>query len=168
MDLMELSNQLDRAIAIAVKAHSGQRDKAGTVYIVHVMRVMLACNDPISMQAAVLHDVVEDTTITLEDLICSGIHPEAVEAVKLLTRENQDSGSVQYADYVIRISANPIAKAVKLLDLQDNYRLDRVALRPENYEEDLSRVQKYILSYHYLSDRMGVDEYRRQMTKLAD
>jgi len=163
----DATSQLERAITIAMKAHSGQRDKAGSAYVLHVLRVMLALEDPIAMQAGVLHDVVEDTPVTLEDLVSGGIHPAACEAVRLLTRESQHSDPIQYAEYVIRISSNPIAKAVKLSDLHDNYRLDRVALRSSHQEEDLHRIQKYILSYQYLSDQIGVDEYRTRMSSLV-
>ena len=163
----DVASQLEQAIMIAVKAHSGQRDKAGAAYVLHVLRVMLVLDDPIAMQAGVLHDVVEDTPTTLEDLSSGGIHPDACEAVRLLTRESQHSDPIQYAEYVIRISANPIAKAVKISDLHDNYRLDRVALRSLHHAEDVHRIQKYVLSYQYLSDQIAVDEYRTRMSSLV-
>jgi (p)ppGpp synthase/HD superfamily hydrolase len=164
---LDAAEQIEQAISIALEAHRGQRDKAGQAYSLHVLRVMLAVEDPIAMQAAALHDVLEDTPVKLEYLIDRGIHPRACEAVRLLTRESQDSDPIQYAEYVIRISSDPIAKAVKLADLQDNYRLDRVALRSLNQGEDLHRIQKYILSYHYLSEQISVDEYRKRMCSLV-
>ncbi len=164
--MLDAASQVEQAISIAVRAHCGQRDKAGAAYILHVLRVMLALDDPIAMQAAVLHDVVEDTSTTVEDLVLGGIHPKACEAVRLLTHDSQDSHPVQYAEYVIRISADPIAKAVKLSDLHDNYRLDRVAMRSSHQAADILRIQKYILSYHYLSDKITANEYRARMKSL--
>ncbi|MCY2974155.1 MAG: GTP pyrophosphokinase [Planctomycetota bacterium] len=164
---LDAASQIEQAIKIAVGAHSGQRDKAGAAYILHVLRVMLALDDPIAMQAAALHDVVEDTPTTVEDLLLGGVDPRACEAVRLLTHDSQDSHPVLYAEYVIRISADPIAKAVKLSDLHDNYRLDRVAMRSLHQAADLLRIQKYILSYQYLSDQIAADEYRLRMSLLA-
>lgn len=164
---LDAASQIEQAIKIAVGAHSGQRDKAGAAYILHVLRVMLTLSDPIAMQAAVLHDVVEDTPTTVEDLAHSGVHPKACEAVRLLTHDSQDSHPVAYAEYVIRIGANTIAKAVKRADLHDNYRLDRVVLRSSHQAADLLRIQKYILSYQYLSDQITADEYRERMGSLA-
>jgi len=157
------ARQLEQAIAIAVNAHRGQRDKSGAAYVLHVLRVLLNFDDPVAMQAAVLHDVVEDTPITIDELAGAGIHSQAVHAVELLTRQTQDSNPEKYAEYVIRIKSNTIARSVKLADLRDNYRIDRVAFRPAQTQEDLHRIQKYLLSYQFLTDQIDIAEYRARM-----
>jgi len=163
----QFAGQLEKAIEIAVNAHCGQRDKSGAAYILHVLRVLLDSNDPIAMQAAVLHDVVEDTNVKPSDLIQAGIHPEAIHAIDLLTRQTQNSDPLQYADYIVRIKSNAVAKSVKLSDLRDNYRLDRVALRSDQTDEDVERIQKYVLSYQFLTDQIDLQEYHNRMSNLS-
>lgn len=153
---------VERAIALAVRFHLGQRDKAGAPYLLHLFRVALQAEDPISQQAALLHDVIEDSEATLRDLVSAGISPEAVEAVSLLTHDLSES----YADYVVKIKNNPIATQVKLLDLHDNYRLDRVAYRSDHVREDATRIQKYILSKQFLQDEISKDVYLKAMAVL--
>lgn len=115
---------MESAILLATAAHAGVTDKTGREpYIFHPLRVMLAVpRDPIIRAVAVLHDCVEDTTVTLKDL--AEDYPEAVvEAVDALTKRE---GEV-YRDYIARVAANDIARLVKLTDLADNldpYRLE--------------------------------------------
>lgn len=77
---------LEKAIEIAAKAHAGQLDKGGEPYILHPLRVMLRMNDNLERMAAVLHDVVEDSDITLEKLSEEGFSAEVIEAVAALTK----------------------------------------------------------------------------------
>jgi len=110
------------AMKIAYDAHHGQTDKAGIPYIFHPLHLAEQMPDEISCCAALLHDTVEDTDVTLEML--SSRFPEAVvEAVRLLTHEN----GTDYYDYVRRIRSNPIAMKVKLADLQHNSDTSRFA-----------------------------------------
>ncbi len=153
------AQQLETAIRIAVLAHQGQRDKSGQPYVLHVLRVMLNTSCSLAKQAAVLHDTVEDTSTTMSDLAQSGIASQALEAVRLLTHNDGSS----YADYVCRLKPNPIAREVKLADLNDNYRLDRVAYRAEHAAQDALRIQKYILTRQYLCDELTEVEYRSRM-----
>ena len=104
-----------RAMQIAYEAHHGQADKAGVPYIFHPLHLAETMEDEISCCVAILHDTVEDTHITLEDLAAE-FPPEVVEAVRLLTHEE---GS-DYFDYVRRLRSNPFAKNVKLADLAHN------------------------------------------------
>lgn len=111
-----------RAMQIAYEAHHGQVDKAGVPYIFHPLHLAEAMEDEICCCVAILHDTVEDTHITLEDLAAE-FPPEVVEAVGLLTHEE----GTDYFDYVRRIRSNPIAKNVKLADLAHNSNATRFA-----------------------------------------
>lgn len=111
-----------RAMQIAYDAHHGQTDKAGVPYIFHPLHLAEAMEDEICCCAALLHDVVEDTAVTLEDL-AAVFPPEVVEAVAVLTHEE----GTDYFDYVRRIRSNPIALKVKLADLAHNSDTTRFA-----------------------------------------
>ena len=109
---------LNEAITLAVSAHAGQTDKAGEPYILHVLRVMLAQKDVETMTVAALHDVVEDTDITISDLQEAGWSTRVVAAVDALThRDGED-----YFDFTRRAASNELARPVKIADLRDNLR----------------------------------------------
>jgi guanosine-3',5'-bis(diphosphate) 3'-pyrophosphohydrolase len=127
---------LEKAIEIAVKAHAGQLDKAGQPYILHPLRVMLAVESPHERIAAILHDVVEDTGISFEDLADENFPVEVIEAVRALTKEPGES-RIEAAQRAVR---NPIARAVKLADVADNMNLSRIA---EPTEKDRERLREY-------------------------
>jgi hypothetical protein len=109
-------DQEARAEAIATIAHRGQLDKLGARYIDHPARVAESFDKLLEHCAAWLHDVLEDTSVTADDLLDAGIMPEIVDVVILLTR----SPDVSYAEYYSRIRENPAALAVKLADIEDN------------------------------------------------
>ena len=111
-----------RAMQIAYDAHHGQTDKAGVPYIFHPLHLAEAMENEICCCTALLHDVVEDTAVTLEEL-AAVFPPEVVEAVALLTHEE----GTDYFDYVRRIRSNPIALKVKLADLAHNSDTTRFA-----------------------------------------
>jgi (p)ppGpp synthase/HD superfamily hydrolase len=111
-----LSPTLEDAIALASQAHRGQVDKAGKPYILHPLRVMLRQEAEAAQIVAVLHDVLEDTGVTLEGLRAAGYRPEICEAVDCLTRRPDEP----YDIMISRVAANPLARAVKLADLEDN------------------------------------------------
>ena len=104
-----------KAMIIAYRAHHGQIDHGGVPYIFHPLHLAEQMDDEATTCAALLHDVVEDTSVTLEEL---AVHfpSEVVDAVALLTH----SSDVPYLDYVQKIKDNPIARAVKLADLHHN------------------------------------------------
>jgi (p)ppGpp synthase/HD superfamily hydrolase len=129
---------LERAIAIAAMAHEGQVDKAGMPYLLHPLRMMLSVNTLEARITAVLHDVVEDTTVTLEQLRAEGFASEVLEAVEALTKRPGEEND--YDAFIRRVAPNPLAREVKLADLRDNCDLSRIA-RPT--EKDLRRVEKY-------------------------
>ena len=111
-----------RAMQIAYSAHHCQVDKAGVPYIFHPLHLAEQMDEEISCCAALLHDTVEDTEITLEDLAAE-FPAEVVEAVGLLTHAE----GTDYFDYVRRIRSNPIAMKVKLADLSHNMDAARFA-----------------------------------------
>lgn len=104
-----------KAMCLAYRAHHGQLDYNGVPYIFHPIHLAESMDDEISCCVALLHDTVEDTLITLEDL--KEVFPQEVtDAVMLLTHED----GVDYFDYVRAIRENPIARKVKLADLAHN------------------------------------------------
>jgi (p)ppGpp synthase/HD superfamily hydrolase len=129
-------SDLNNAIQIAATAHSGQTRKNGTPYILHPLRVMLRQSSEQAMIVAVLHDVVEDTEVTMEKLVAAGFAPAVIEALGLLTHAE----STAYEAYVQAIASNELARSVKLADLEDNMNLSEI---PEVTDEDLTRTAKY-------------------------
>lgn len=127
---------LEKAIAIAAQAHQGQKDKVGAPYILHPLRMMLKMDDEKEMIAAILHDVVEDTDWTLRDLAKEGFSEEVLEAVDRLTRRAEES----YEEFIERIKPNPIARNVKLADLEDNMDIRRFG---NMRDRDVERLKKY-------------------------
>lgn len=138
-----MSGTIERAIAIAAMAHEGQVDKAGAPYVFHPLRMMLSVGTPEARMAAVLHDVVEDTSVTLEQLRAEGFPQEVIEAVEALTeREGED-----YEAFIRRVAPNSIARQVKLADLRDNCDLSRIA---QPTAKDYERIEKYRRAIAYL------------------
>lgn len=127
---------LEDAVALAARAHAGQLDKAGEPYLLHPLRVMLAVATPEERMAAVLHDVVEDTSVTLEELRVSGYPEVVVRALEALTRRPGETR----LESARRAAADPVALAVKLADNADN--LDPTRLR-EPGPADLDRMEQY-------------------------
>lgn len=125
-----------KAMKIAYAAHHGQVDKAGIPYIFHPIHLAEQMEDEISCCVALLHDVVEDTDITLEAL-APDFPREVIAALKLLTHK----ADTDYIDYVRAIKADPVAVQVKLADLAHNSDLSRCAGTPLS-EEVLSRLQQ--------------------------
>ena len=127
---------LDRAIELAKQHHEGQTDKAGKPYIEHPLRVMNQVESEEEKIVAVLHDIVEDTDISLNDLRNEGFSEEVVSAVECLTKQDGEN----YDSYIERISFNPLAVKIKLADLEDNRDLTRL---PQVTDKDLERLEKY-------------------------
>lgn len=150
---------LEKAIELAARAHAGQRDKSGSAYVLHPLRMMMRQQSEDAMIVAVLHDTVEDTDLTMDDLRKAGFSEHVLEAVRLVTRDEKDS----YADFVAKCAAHPLARAVKLADLEDNSRLDRNLLRPGSLKRDLKRIARYKLSYKFLTGEFSERQYREAM-----
>lgn len=137
-------SKLEKAIKIALDAHAGQVDRVGQPYVLHVLRVMLAGCDEDAMIVGVLHDVIEDTTHTLEDLHKAGFGPRVIEAVDALTRRDDET----YGAFIERASHNPLAARVKLADLRDNMDITRLG---DLNDEDAARLQRYLKAWHKLN-----------------
>ena len=125
-----------RAMKLCFAAHRDQTDKSGMPYVFHPFHLAEQMTDELTTVTALLHDVVEDTPYTLDDLRGMGFPDEVIGALTLLTHDP----SVPYLDYVARIRSDPVAKAVKLADLRHNSDLTRLG-HPS--EKDLARVEKY-------------------------
>ena len=132
-------NMLDKAIKIAAKAHIGQVDKGGNPYILHPLRVMMnfcgSENEAVKI-CAVLHDVAEDTDITLDDLRAEGFSEDILSALDCLTKRDGES----YDKFISRLLTDEIACKVKKGDLADNMDLTRIK---NPTEKDKARVKKY-------------------------
>ena len=134
-----------KALKLCFEAHKNQVDKTGLPYVFHPFHLAEQMKDEYSTVCALLHDVVEDTEYTFEDLISMGFPNEVIEALKLLTHADD----VPYMDYVKALSVNPIAKAVKIADLthnSDTSRLDVVD------EWALKREEKYKKALEFLNN----------------
>ncbi|WP_339479661.1 HD domain-containing protein [Pseudomonas fluorescens] len=131
-----MTQTLERAIAIAATAHAGQVDKGGAPYILHPLKVMLRMTSLEERIVAVLHDVVEDCEISLDDLRKEGFSEEVMTAIQSVTKVPGES----YEDFVERAAQNPIGRVVKLADLEENSDLSRIA---SPSWEDLERIEKY-------------------------
>lgn len=129
-------SQESLARAIAEKAHADQVDKAGEPYIGHPAHVAASVEGDKAKAVAWLHDVVEDTSTTFDDLRAAGVDDEVLAALELLTHDK----SAPYMEYVAAIKKNDLARTVKLADLAHNSDLSRL---PEVTETDLRRVEKY-------------------------
>lgn len=125
-----------RAVAIAALAHQGQFDRAGAPYIDHPLRLMLRASSPAERMAAVLHDVIEDSRWTLAELREEGFPEVVLRAVEHLTRRAGET----YQEFIDRVLEDPLAVRVKLLDLEDNLDVRRLA---EVGERDLERLARY-------------------------
>ena len=127
---------LEKAIALAVEAHQSQTDKAGQPYILHPLRVMMNMDSDEERMAAILHDVVEDSAVTLDQLRRDGFPEPVIKTVDCLTRREGES----YPDFITRASLDPIARKVKRADLLDNLDITRIN---NLTDRDLTRLSKY-------------------------
>ena len=127
---------LEKDIEIAVEAHRGQIDKAGKEYILHPMRVMLRGRNDTEMIVGILHDVVEDTPITIDMLRLEGFSEDILAALECVTKRRGES----YGTFIDRVLTNPLATQVKLYDMEDNMNRDRI---PYPTPKDEARFRKY-------------------------
>ncbi len=138
-------NVLNAAIALACRVHAGQVDKSGKPYILHPLRLMLQFEDTEAQLAAVLHDIVEDGNVSLDELREIGLPETVVEAVDCMTKRSAEP----YESYIERIRAVELARRVKLRDLQDNMDTTRLATLAS---ADLERLAKYHRALRRLSE----------------
>ena len=135
---------LERAIEIATIAHKDQKDKSGAPYIQHITRVMERGKNEAEKICGILHDIVEDTEWTFEQLDDEGFSKEVIEALKLVTKESDDE---DYDHFIRRLSQNKLAIAIKLNDLRDNMDITRLN---ELTNKDKNRLNKYLKAYKTL------------------
>ncbi len=143
--MVDIMNELlERAARLCLTAHRGQVDKAGKAYFMHPMRVAMSCATDEERIVAMLHDVIEDTELTAESLLCQGFPKDIVDAVISVTR---NEGEI-YEEFIERCVVNPIGRNVKLRDLEDNMNL----LRLESVDEAMTeRFNRYLKAHRRLS-----------------
>lgn len=132
-----------KTIKLMFEKHKDQVDKSGIPYVFHPFHLTEQMDDEETTITALLHDIVEDTDTTFDDLRKLGFSDNVINALKLMTHDK----NVDYFEYVKNISKNPIARKVKIKDLEHNMdtsRLDEVT------DKDLERVKKYKKCYKYL------------------
>ena len=145
---MLYSELINKAIDIAYSAHQGQRDKSGRPYFLHPVIVASQMSNEYETCTALLHDVIEDTNITLAEL--EKIFPsEITQAVNILTHKD----GVDYLDYIREIKRNPIARKVKLADLKHNMDITRLGqAQADEIEAFNKRMKKYELAQQILTE----------------
>jgi len=132
---------IDKALEIAYNAHKGQKDKMGFPYILHPIAVSFMVDSTAEKVVALLHDVVEDTAVTIDDLELE-FPAYITDAVRALTNTYES-----YDDYITNLSQNPLAVRVKLADLRHNMNISRL---PDITEKDIIRLNKYKKTYEKL------------------
>ena len=125
-----------KALIISFNAHKNQVDKSGVPYVYHPFHLAEQMDDEYSTCVALLHDVVEDSNISIDDLKSEGFPIEVINAIEMMTHDD----NVSYLDYVKTIKTNPIASKVKLADLKHNSDLSRLDVVDNKV---LERVEKY-------------------------
>ena len=135
---------LELALSIATKAHRGQFDKAGIDYIEHPIFVASQVDSEEEKAVALLHDVIEDSSVTAEELLNAGLPETVVTAVQILSKKKGQD----YQTYLKTVKSNPLARVVKLADLKHNSDLSRLETITD---KDLKRLEKYKKAINYLS-----------------
>jgi len=153
---------LDEALNLVAHHFRGITDKSGAPYVLHCIRAMMSVESMDAKMVAVMHDLVEDTPMTLAQLQERGFSQQVINGVNLVTHRDD----VSYSDYIVAIKDNPIATEVKLADLKDNTSLHRTLYREKSSVKDCVRIQKYLLSYQFLTEAIDESSYRRQMSAL--
>ncbi|VAW69978.1 Guanosine-3',5'-bis(diphosphate) 3'-pyrophosphohydrolase / GTP pyrophosphokinase, (p)ppGpp synthetase II [hydrothermal vent metagenome] len=138
-------NLIEKSLQIALNAYAGQKDKAGKAYILHPLRLMAEMQTEEEMSVALLHDVIEDSDYTAQDLLGMGIPENIVKAVQLLSKVDGES----YDDFIDRVLKNKLALKIKKADIEDNINV----LRLNSLEsKDLERVAKYHRAWQKLNN----------------
>ena len=127
---------LEKAIALAATQHAGQLDKGGQPYILHPLRLMLQFSNPTLQIIAVLHDILEDTATTAEDLEALGFGAEIIKSIQALTKQTGESR----LEAAKRTTLNPLATQVKYVDVLDNMNLTRIN---NPTARDFARLEEY-------------------------
>lgn len=147
---MKNKSLLEKAIKIATKEHKEQKDKYGAPYINHVTRVMNAGATTDEKIVGILHDLIEDTKWTFDDLEKEGFPKHIIEAIRCVTKTSDEEN---YDDFVKRTATNALSINVKLNDLTDNMDIKRM---PEVKEKDVKRLNKLLKAYKYLKSKQRI------------
>ena len=137
-------SMFDIALSIATEAHRGQFDKAGVDYIEHPIYVANQVDTEEEKAVALLHDVIEDSSVSAEELLQAGLPETVVTAVQVLTKKKEQD----YQTYLETVKKNPLARVVKLADLKHNSDLSRLS---SITEKDRERLKKYKKAIDFLS-----------------
>lgn len=142
---MIYTKKTNQALKLCFEAHKEQMDKSGLPYVFHPFHLAEQMTDETSTIVALLHDVVEDTDYTFEDVREMGFDEEVIEALRLLTHTEQ----LPYMEYIANLKHNSIARAVKLADLSHNSDLSRLEVVDEKMKE---RLKKYKEAMAFLKE----------------
>ena len=137
-------SMVDLALSIARQAHEGQLDKAGVDYIEHPIYVASQVDTEEEKAVALLHDVIEDSSVTAEELLNAGLPETVVTAIQILSKKKGQD----YQTYLENVKSNPLARVIKLADLKHNSDLSRLS---SVTDKDLERLEKYKKAIDYLS-----------------
>ena len=137
-------SMVDLALSIARQAHEGQLDKAGGDYIEHPIYVASQVDTEEEKAVALLHDVIEDSSVTAEELLNAGLPETVVTAIQILSKKKGQD----YQTYLENVKSNPLARVIKLADLKHNSDLSRLS---SVTDKDLERLEKYKKAIDYLS-----------------
>lgn len=136
---------IEKSLEIALKAYAGQKDKAGKTYILHPLRIMSKMKTEEEMSVALLHDVIEDSGFTAQDLLDEGIPSSIVDAVQLLSRNDNED----YYEFIEKLLNNKLSAKVKRADIEDNMNILRLN---EVSDKDLDRIAKYHRAWKMIAE----------------
>ncbi len=155
---MSMSNaeMIERAVALAMDVHRGQKDKHGAPYILHPLRVGLRARNDYEMIAGFLHDVVEDSRgkVTLDTLCDEGFSEEIIVIVDHLTKRVIDGTDEEWKAYIKRVMEHEPAMQLKLLDLEQNMDTTRIS---SFGERDSERFTRYVWAWHTIREKLGLE-----------
>jgi len=138
---------IEKSIAIALEAHDGQKDRYGNPYILHALTVGLGGSSEAEIVAGILHDVVEDSDYTLQDLAKRGISESIIVCVDALTKRDGE----KYDEYINRVLENHVAARIKLRDLEHNLALSRLQAL---HGSDLQRINRYLEAWRRIQKKL--------------
>ena len=142
---MIYTEQTKKAILLAFQAHEGQKDRSGLPYVMHPIHLAEQMTTEDACVVAMLHDVLEDTDMTVEDLRAHDFSEKQIHAVELLTRTKEED----YFEYIRRLKDDPLARSVKLADLA--HHMDRTRLKDWT-DQDETRREKYAEALRILTE----------------
>jgi (p)ppGpp synthase/HD superfamily hydrolase len=147
---MNDTGMIEKALSLALKAHKGQTDRNGAPYILHPLKVGLGAMNDIEMMAGILHDVVEDSATTLDDLRSEGFPEDVLTIVDYMTKRE---GEV-WEDYIRRIMEHEPSMQVKLRDLEQNMDTTRIT---SFGDRDQERFTRYVWAWHKIREKLGME-----------